>query len=67
MIFEIFRKRVEVQLLSVRNLLKTIEDGNDAAATAIFHDFTFVGLIDSRLALIQYQSKLLMINYQRLR
>uniref|UniRef100_A0A8D8FJS6 DNA mismatch repair protein Mlh1 n=4 Tax=Culex pipiens TaxID=7175 RepID=A0A8D8FJS6_CULPI len=48
----------ETKLTSVLNLRKAVEDACDLDLRKIFSELTFVGVIDRRKALIQYDTKL---------
>ncbi len=56
-----------VRLSSVLSLRKALEDNEHSGITALFQEHIFVGVVDERRALIQFQTKLLMINFFKLR
>lgn len=58
------RPFVEVQLTSVLELRQSITDKMHRGITEIFRGHTFVGVVDSRLALLQHQIRLYMVNYR---
>lgn len=58
------RPFVDVQLTSVLELRQSILDRMHRGITEVFRDHTFVGIVDSRLALVQHQIRLYMINYR---
>ncbi|KAL1924901.1 uncharacterized protein VTP21DRAFT_4555 [Calcarisporiella thermophila] len=57
------RTRVEVRLTSVLTLRKQAKAQEHAGLKELFSNHTFVGCIDDALALVQYQTKLYLINY----
>ncbi|KAI8995133.1 putative DNA mismatch repair protein mlh1 [Gaertneriomyces semiglobifer] len=60
------RPRINVRLTSVHELREDVLSKEYESLTELFADHIFVGLMDSRLALIQHQTKLYMIDYLRL-
>lgn len=61
------RIRVNVRLTSVLELRQQIIDDEHEALTALLQEHTFVGVVNTSLALVQWQTKLFMVDYQRLR
>ncbi|RUS29738.1 DNA mismatch repair protein Mlh1-like protein [Jimgerdemannia flammicorona] len=57
------RNHIEVRLTSVLNLRKEVKLIEHSGLTDLFTNHVFVGCIDDMLALVQYQTKLYMINY----
>ncbi|KAJ3187287.1 DNA mismatch repair protein [Gaertneriomyces sp. JEL0708] len=60
------RPRINVRLTSVHELREDVLSKEYESLTELFTDHIFVGLMDSRLALIQHQTKLYMVDYLRL-
>jgi DNA mismatch repair protein MLH1 len=58
---------VDVQLTSVLELRAEVETKEHSGITAIMHEHTFVGLVDTKLALIQHRTKLMMVDYHKVR
>ena len=58
---------VQVELTSILELRKDIEDHENEIITETFREHSFVGCIDSRLALIQHHTRLLMVNFEMIR
>ncbi|OUM62105.1 hypothetical protein PIROE2DRAFT_29196, partial [Piromyces sp. E2] len=54
----------DVKLTSVLNLREMIDQNDNKGVSNFFHNHTFVGCVDETLALIQYQTKLYLVNYQ---
>ncbi|OMJ24325.1 DNA mismatch repair protein Mlh1 [Smittium culicis] len=59
------RPRVEVRLSSVLELRQELVDESNKELTMILRDHTLVGLVDTERALVQYSTKLFMINYSK--
>lgn len=57
---------VDVQLISVLELRQSIENMENSRITEIFREHTFVGIVDDFRALIQHQTRLLMINFTKI-
>ncbi|KAG2185059.1 hypothetical protein INT43_000972 [Umbelopsis isabellina] len=57
------RERIEVRLTSLLELRKEVKKNEHKGLSDIFANHTFVGIVDDALALIQYQTKLYMVNY----
>ncbi|KAJ2961592.1 hypothetical protein NQZ79_g3184 [Umbelopsis isabellina] len=57
------RERIEVRLTSLLELRKEVKKNEHRGLSEIFASHTFVGIVDDALALIQYQTKLYMVNY----
>ncbi|KAJ2742765.1 DNA mismatch repair protein [Coemansia sp. BCRC 34301] len=55
--------RVEVRLTSIINLRKELQRHAHAELTQILSEHTFVGFVDNRRALVQYQTRLYMVDY----
>ncbi|OZJ05941.1 hypothetical protein BZG36_01261 [Bifiguratus adelaidae] len=60
------RSRVEVRLTSVLSLRKEVLRNEHAPLTDLLKNHTFVGCIDNTFALIQHQTRLLMVNFTTL-
>ncbi|KAJ3008170.1 DNA mismatch repair protein [Thoreauomyces humboldtii] len=58
------RQPVEVRLTSVLELQEELQQTKHRGLTEIFAGHTFVGFVDDVLALIQYQTKLYMIDFE---
>ncbi|KAL6612689.1 DNA mismatch repair protein MutL [Neocallimastix sp. 'constans'] len=54
----------DVKLTSVLNLREMVDKNDNKGISNFFHNHTFVGCVDETLALIQYQTKLYLVNYQ---
>ncbi|ORX79020.1 hypothetical protein BCR32DRAFT_234585 [Anaeromyces robustus] len=54
----------DVKLTSILNLRSIIDQNDNKGLSNFFHNHTFVGCVDETLALIQYQTKLYLVNYQ---
>ena len=57
---------VDVQLISVLELRSSIENNENAIITELFREHTFIGLVDDFRALIQHQTRLLMVDFKRI-
>lgn len=57
----------EVQLCSIAELKEDVLNEEDEGLTQLFREHILVGLIDVQLALVQFRTKLFMVNYQALR
>lgn len=57
----------KVRLTSVLSLRQALEDNEHSGITSLFQEHIFVGVVDEQRALIQYQTKLLMVNFVKLR
>ncbi|KAI3632828.1 hypothetical protein MIR68_008903 [Amoeboaphelidium protococcarum] len=58
-----FRERKEVNLASIKNLRQQFIDSADQNIGSILQCHTFVGVMDDKNALVQYDTKLLKVNY----
>jgi DNA mismatch repair protein MLH1 len=56
-----------VRLTSLLELRKEVKKNEHRGLSDIFASHTFVGIVDDALALIQYQTKLYMVNYAVIR
>ncbi|KAJ3052664.1 DNA mismatch repair protein [Rhizophlyctis rosea] len=56
------REYIEVRLGSVLDLRQEVRDASHSGLTSLFREHTFVGFVDDNLALVQYQTKLYMVN-----
>ncbi|KAJ1733549.1 DNA mismatch repair protein [Coemansia sp. Benny D160-2] len=54
---------IDVQLTSIRNLRNELRRHAHTELTRVLSEHTFVGFIDDRKALIQYQTRLYMVDY----
>jgi len=54
----------DVKLTSILNLREIVDKNDNKGISNFFHNHTFVGCVDETLALIQYQTKLYLVNYQ---
>ncbi|KAJ3332191.1 DNA mismatch repair protein [Blyttiomyces sp. JEL0837] len=57
---------VDVLLTSVLELREEFKEDSHNGLTLLFKDHTFVGLCDERMALIQYQTKLFIVNFEEI-
>jgi DNA mismatch repair protein MLH1 len=57
---------VDVQLISVLELRQSVENQENSRVTEIFREHAFVGLVDDFRALIQHQTKLLMVDFKQI-
>ncbi|KAJ3269445.1 DNA mismatch repair protein [Terramyces sp. JEL0728] len=55
---------IEVHLASIQTLKDEVLSQHNEHYTEVFQDHQFVGYVNSQLALIQYQTNLLMVNYK---
>ncbi|KAJ2633851.1 DNA mismatch repair protein Mlh1 [Coemansia sp. RSA 1290] len=55
--------RVEVRLTSILNLRKDLQRRANSELTQVLSEHSFVGFVDDRRALIQYQTRLYMVDY----
>ncbi|KAJ3286074.1 DNA mismatch repair protein [Borealophlyctis nickersoniae] len=58
------RQFVDVRLASVLELREEVRHAGHKGLSSLFNSHTFVGLVDEFLGLVQYQTKLYLINYQ---
>ncbi|KAI9032104.1 hypothetical protein DFJ74DRAFT_601858 [Hyaloraphidium curvatum] len=58
---------VAVQLTSIKELRSAVAESMHRGITEVFREHTFVGVVDSRLALLQHQTRLYMVNYREAR
>ncbi|TPX58720.1 hypothetical protein PhCBS80983_g02957 [Powellomyces hirtus] len=58
------RQRVTVKLTSVLELRDAVQEARHRGLSDVFAGHTFVGFVDDTLALIQFQTKLYMVNYE---
>lgn len=58
--------RREIQLTSVHNLFKEIEENCHNGLKELFQEHTFVGCVNQKYALVQHQTKLYLTNVKRL-
>ena len=58
---------VDVQLTSVIELREELEAIEHSGITEMLREHSFVGLVDTKLALIQHQTKLMMVDYHNIR
>ncbi|KAJ1664297.1 DNA mismatch repair protein [Coemansia sp. RSA 1813] len=54
---------VDVQYASIRNLRNELKRHTHAELTRVLSEHTFVGFVDDRRALLQYQTRLYMVDY----
>ncbi|XP_052803937.1 DNA mismatch repair protein Mlh1-like isoform X2 [Mya arenaria] len=59
-------KRREIRLTSVLDLQKAIKNNMHSGVREMFADHVFVGCVDEQFALIQHQTKLLLVNTTKL-
>ncbi|KAJ3325679.1 DNA mismatch repair protein [Boothiomyces sp. JEL0866] len=57
---------IKVHLASIQTLKEELVSQHNEQLTEVFQDYQFVGCINSQLALIQYQTNLLMVNYHKI-
>ncbi|KAJ2548289.1 DNA mismatch repair protein [Coemansia sp. RSA 1933] len=60
---EVTEAPIDVQLTSIRNLRNELKRHTHAELTRVLSEHTFVGFVDDRRALIQYQTRLYMVDY----
>ncbi|KAJ1568877.1 DNA mismatch repair protein [Cladochytrium tenue] len=60
------REMIDVQLTSILDLRKEFRDASHLGMTELLRGHSFVGLVDHRLALIQFHTKLFIVNYEEL-
>ncbi|KAI9340055.1 DNA mismatch repair protein Mlh1-like protein [Zopfochytrium polystomum] len=58
------RPTVDVQLTSILELRRDFRDSVHPGMMDLFREHTFVGLVDHRQALIQYKTKMFIVNYE---
>ncbi|KAI3649634.1 hypothetical protein MP228_005266 [Amoeboaphelidium protococcarum] len=58
-----FKERQEVNLASIKNLRQQFIESADRNIGSILQSHTFVGVMDDKNALVQYDTKLLKVNY----
>ena len=56
----------ECQFLSIQTLLEELERDRSPGLQAVLRKHTFVGLVDSETALVQFQTKLLLLHFSQL-
>ncbi|KAG1176717.1 hypothetical protein G6F70_003085 [Rhizopus microsporus] len=57
------KPRVEVRLTSLLQLRKEVKKDEIPELTSVFQNHTFIGCVDDRLALIQYEQDIFLVNY----
>ncbi|ORE06950.1 DNA mismatch repair protein MutL [Rhizopus microsporus var. microsporus] len=64
-LIEVTKKpRVEVRLTSLLQLRKEVKKDEIPELTSVFQNHTFIGCVDDRLALIQYEQDIFLLFYQ---
>ncbi|KAJ1902724.1 DNA mismatch repair protein [Coemansia sp. IMI 209127] len=63
---EVSEAPIDVQLTSIRNLRNELKRHTHAELTRVLSEHTFVGFVDDRRALVQYQTRLYMVDYCKL-
>jgi len=56
------KRKIPPRLTSIENLMKTVQEASHEGLSKVFKNFTFVGCVDTALALLQYETDLFLVN-----